>query len=168
MSSKEALDIARNRGYDLVAISPNANPPVCKLVDLGKFIYEKKKKEKEAKKKQMHVEMKQMRYKLKIDKNDFDVKNRKVRKFLESGNRIKVEIWFRGREMAHTDKGFELAYKIIDALSDVGYSKDKPKLSGRNLIFYLEPNKEVLKKLKERRDKDGKKNENDEVSSKKI
>jgi len=168
MSSKEALDIARNRGYDLIAISPNANPPVCKIVDLGKFIYQKNKQQKEAKKKQMHIEMKQMRYRLKIDKNDLDVKNRKVRKFLESGDRIKVEIWFRGREMAHTDKGFELAYKIIDALSDVGYSKGKPKLSGRNLIFYLEPNKEVLKKLKERRNKDGKKNENNEVSSKKI
>ena len=168
MSSRDALNLSRDRGYDLVAIAPNANPPVCKLVDLGKFIYEKSKKEKEAKKKQMKVEMKQMRYRLKIDTNDFDTKNKKVRKFLESGNRVKVEIWFRGREMAHTEKGFELAKRIVDALSDVGSLVSEPKLSGRNLIFYFEPTKETLKRLKERRDKDGKKDENNEVSGKEI
>ncbi len=168
MSSRDALNLARDRGYDLIAIAPNANPPVCKLVDLGKFLYEKSKREKEAKKKQMKVEMKQMRYRLKIDKNDFDTKNKKVKKFLESGNRVKVEIWFRGREMAHTEKGFELAHRIIDALSDVGSLVSEPKLSGRNLIFYFEPTKETLKRLKERRDKDGKKNEDNEISSKEI
>jgi translation initiation factor IF-3 len=165
MSSREALDIARNRNLDLVAIAPNANPPVCKIVDLGKYLYEKNKKEKEAKKKQMKVEMKQMRYRLKIDKNDLDTKNKKVRKFLELGNRVKLEIWFRGREMAHTEKGFELAQKIIDALSDVATVSSEPKLSGRNLIFYMEPTKETLKKLKERRDKNEKKDENNEISS---
>lgn len=128
-------------------------------------MYEKNKKEKEAKKKQMKVEMKQMRYRLKIDKNDLDTKNKKVRKFLESGNRVKLEIWFRGREMAHTEKGFELANKIIDALSDVATVSSEPKLSGRNLIFYMEPTKETLKKLKERRDKNEKKDENDKISS---
>lgn len=165
VSSREALNIARDRNLDLVAIAPNANPPVCKIVDLGKYLYEKNKKEKEAKKKQMKVEMKQMRYRLKIDKNDLDTKNKKVRKFLESGNRVKLEIWFRGREMAHTEKGFELAHKIIDALSDVATVSSEPKLSGRNLIFYMEPTKETLKKLKERRDKNEKKDENDKVSS---
>ena len=116
VSSREALEIAEERGYDLVAISPNAKPPVCKLVDLGKFLYQKNKQLKEAKKKQTKVEVKQMRYRLKIDKHDLDTKNRKVRKFLENGNRLKLEIWFRGREMAYTDKGFVLARKIIDAL----------------------------------------------------
>ncbi len=165
VSSREALNIARDKNLDLVAIAPNANPPVCKIVDLGKYLYEKNKKEKEAKKKQMKVEMKQMRYRLKIDKNDLDTKNKKVRKFLESGNRVKLEIWFRGREMAHTEKGFELAHKIIDALSDVATVSSEPKLSGRNLIFYMEPTKETLKKLKERRDKNEKKDANDKVSS---
>jgi len=165
VSSREALNIARDKNLDLVAIAPSANPPVCKIVDLGKYLYEKNKKEKEAKKKQMKVEMKQMRYRLKIDKNDLDTKNKKVRKFLESGNRVKLEIWFRGREMAHTEKGFELAHKIIDALSDVATVSSEPKLSGRNLIFYMEPTKETLKKLKERRDKNEKKDANDKVSS---
>jgi len=160
MSSRDALQLAQDKGLDLVAIAPNANPPVCKIVDMGKFLYEKAKKEKEAKKKQMKVEMKQMRYRLKIDKNDLDTKNRKVRKFLEGGNRVKLEIWFRGREMAHTEKGFELANKIVEALSDVGKLVNEPKLSGRNLIFYMEPTKETLKRLKERRDKNEKENEN--------
>ncbi len=160
MSSRDALQLARDRGLDLIAIAPNANPPVCKIVDMGKFLYEKAKREKEAKKKQMKVEMKQMRYRLKIDKNDLDTKNRKVRKFLEGGNRVKLEIWFRGREMAHTEKGFELANRIVEALSDVGKLVNEPKLSGRNLIFYMEPTKETLKRLKERRDKNEKENEN--------
>ncbi len=168
MRSRDAFNFARDRGYDIVAISPNANPPVCKLVDLGKFLYERTKKEKEARKKQLKVEMKQMRYRLKIDKNDLDTKNKKVRKFLEAGNRVKLEIWFRGREMAHTEKGFELTKRIVEALSEAGKLVSEPKLAGRNLIFYLEPTKETLKKLKERRDKDAKKNENDEVSSKEI
>ena len=159
MSSRDAFNLARDKGLDLIAIAPNANPPVCKIVDMGKFLYEKAKKEKEAKKKQMKVEMKQMRYRLKIDKNDLDTKNRKVRKFLESGNRVKLEIWFRGREMAHTEKGFELANKIVEALSDAGKLVSEPKLSGRNLIFYMEPTKEVLKRLKERRDQNEKKDE---------
>ncbi len=168
MHSRDALNLAKDRGYDLVAISPNANPPVCKFVDLGKFLYEKTKKEKEARKKQLKVEMKQMRYRLKIDKNDLDTKNRKVRRFLELGNRVKLEIWFRGREMAHTEKGFELTKRIVAALSEAGKLVSEPKLSGRNLIFYLEPTKETLKKLKERRDKDGKKDENNEISGKEI
>ncbi len=168
MSSRDALNLARDKGLDLIAISPNANPPVCKIVDLGKFLYEKAKREKEAKKKQMKVEMKQMRYRLKIDKNDLDTKNRKVRKFLEGGNRVKLEIWFRGREMAHTEKGFELANRIIEALSDVGKLVNEPKLSGRNLIFYMEPTKETLKRLKERRDNNGKKDENNQSGSKKV
>lgn len=168
VSSREALEIAEKRGYDLIAISPNAKPPVCKLADLGKFIYQKNKQLKEAKKKQTKVEVKQMRYRLKIDKHDLDTKNRKVRKFLENGNRLKLEIWFRGREMAYTDKGFVLAHKIIDALSDIGYLVHEPKLAGRNLIFYMEPTKETLKKIKERRDKDGQKDEDNEIGSEKV
>lgn len=168
VDSREALKIAEERGYDLVAISPNAKPPVCKLVDLGKFLYQKNKQLKEAKKKQTKVEVKQMRYRLKIDKHDLDTKNRKVRKFLENGNRLKLEIWFRGREMAYTDKGFVLARKVIDALSDIGYLVHEPKLAGRNLIFYMEPTKETLKKMKERREKDGQKDEDNEVGSEKV
>lgn len=109
-----------------------------------------------------------MRYRLKIDTNDLMIKNKKVREFIEDGNRVNIEIWFRGREMAFTDKGFELANKIIDALSDVATVTSEPKMNGRNLIFSLEPNKETLKKLKERRDKNVSKVENKEIRSKEV
>jgi translation initiation factor IF-3 len=168
MGSKEAYLLSRDHGYDLVAIAPTATPPVCRIVDLGKYIYEQGKKEKESKKKQTKVEIKQMRYRLKIDSGDLAIKNRKVREFLEDGNRVDVAIWFRGREMAFTEKGFELAQKIIESLADVANVSSEPKMAGRNLVFGLEPNKETLKKAKERRDKNVKKDENDEVGSKEI
>jgi len=168
MSSRDALSLARERGYDLVAVAPSASPPVCRLVDLGKYIFEQTKREKESRKKQTKIEVKQMRYRLKIDSNDLMIKNKKVREFIDDGNRVNIEIWFRGREMAFTEKGFELAHKIIDALADVSTITSEPKMNGRNLIFSLEPNKETLKRLKERRDKNGSKIENKEISSKKV
>jgi translation initiation factor IF-3 len=168
VNSREAFSLARERGYDLVAVAPSSNPPVCKLVDLGKYIYEQNKREKEARRKQTKVEIKQMRYKLKIDSNDISIKNKKVREFIEDGNRVNIQLWFRGRELAYPDKGFELADKIIQALSDIAIVSFKPKMEGRNMIFSLEPNKETLKRFKERRGKDVKKNENEQVSSKKI
>lgn len=168
LSSRDALNLARERGYDLVAVAPTANPPVCRIVDLGKYIFEQTKKEKESKKRQSRIEVKQMRYRLKIDVNDLNIKNKKVREFIEDGNRVNIQIWFRGREMAFTDKGFELANKIISALSDAALVSSQPKMEGRNLVFSLEPNKETLKKLKERRDNHGVKVENKEVGSKEV
>lgn len=168
VSSRDALNLARERGYDLVAVAPTANPPVCKIVDLGKYLFEQTKREKESRKKQSKIEVKQMRYRLKIDTNDLMIKNKKVKEFIEDGNRVNIEIWFRGREMAFTDKGFELANKIIDALSDVATVTSEPKMNGRNLIFSLEPNKDTLKRLKERRDKNVSKVENKEIRSKEV
>ncbi|MEF3245204.1 MAG: translation initiation factor IF-3 [Caldisericaceae bacterium] len=168
MSSREALNIAREKGLDLILIAPNANPPVCKIADIGKYLYEQTKKEKEAKKKQVKIEVKNMRYRLKIDTNDLAIKNKKVREFLEDGNRVNIEIWFRGREMAFTDQGFELANKIIDALSNVAIVSSTPKMNGKNLVFSLEPNKEVLKKLRERREKNEKQNQIKQRSSEEV
>lgn len=168
MSSRDALNIAREKGLDLVLIAPNANPPVCRIVDLGKYIYEQTKKEKEAKKKQTKIEVKQMRYRLKIDTNDLAIKNKKVREFIEDGNRVNIEIWFRGREMAFTDQGFELANKIINALYDVSIVASPPKMAGKNLVFSLEPNKEVLKKLRERREAHEKQNQVKQVSNEEV
>ena len=168
MSSRDALNIAREKGLDLVLIAPNANPPVCKIVDLGKYLYEQTKREKEAKKKQTKIEVKEMRYRLKIDTNDLAVKNKKVREFIENGNRVSIEIWFRGREMAFVDKGYELADKIINALSDVAVVASPPKMNGRNLVFSLEPNKEVLKKLRERREKNEKQNQVKQISNEEV
>ena len=168
MSSRDALNIAREKGLDLVLIAPNANPPVCKIVNLGKYLYEQTKREKEAKKKQTKIEVKEMRYRLKIDTNDLAVKNKKVREFIENGNRVNIEIWFRGREMAFVDKGYELADKIINALSDVAVVASPPKMNGKNLIFSLEPNKEVLKKLRERREKNEKQNQVEQISNEEV
>jgi translation initiation factor IF-3 len=168
LGSREALNLARDRGYDLVAVSASSNPPVCKLVDLGKYIYEQNKREKEARKKQTKVEVKQMRYRLKIDSNDLAIKNKKVREFIEDGDRVNIQLWFRGREMAFVDKGFELADKIIQALSDVALVNSAPKMEGRNMLLSLEPNKETLKRLKERREKYAKKDEDQQVSSEEV
>lgn len=168
MSSRDALNIAREKGLDLVLIAPNANPPVCKIVNLGKYLYEQTKREKEAKKKQTKIEVKEMRYRLKIDTNDLAVKNKKVREFIENGNRVNIEIWFRGREMAFVDKGYELADKIINALSDVAIVASPPKMNGKNLVFSLEPNKEVLKKLRERREKNEKQNQVEQISNEEV
>ncbi len=168
VSSRDALAIARERGYDLVAIAPTANPPVCKLVDLGKYLYEQNKREKEAKKRQTKVEVKHMKYKLKIDVNDLAIKNKKVREFLNDGDRVNVEIWFRGRELMFTDKGFELAQKIIRDVSDVAVVVSEPRMMGRNMVFSLEPSKETLKKLRERRIRNVSKNENKEILGKEI
>jgi translation initiation factor IF-3 len=168
MSSRDALNIAREKGLDLVLIAPNANPPVCKIVNLGKYLYEQTKREKEAKKKQTKIEVKEMRYRLKIDTNDLAVKNKKVREFIENGNRVNIEIWFRGREMAFVDKGYELADKIINALSDVAVVASPPKMNGKNLVFSLEPNKEVLKKLRERREKNEKQNQVKQISNEEV
>lgn len=168
MSSRDALNIAREKGLDLVLIAPNANPPVCKIVNLGKYLYEQTKREKEAKKKQTKIEVKEMRYRLKIDTNDLAVKNKKVREFIENGNRVNIEIWFRGREMAFVDKGYELADKIINALSDVAIVASPPKMNGKNLVFSLEPNKEVLKKLRERREKNEKQNQVKQISNEEV
>jgi translation initiation factor IF-3 len=109
-----------------------------------------------------------MRYRLKIDTNDLAIKNKKVREFIEDGNRVNIEIWFRGREMAFTDQGFELANKIIDALSDVAIVASPPKMAGKNLVFSLEPNKEVLKKLRERREAHEKQNQVKQVSNEEV
>lgn len=168
MSSRDALNIAREKGLDLVLIAPNANPPVCKIVNLGKYLYEQTKREKEAKKKQTKIEVKEMRYRLKIDTNDLAVKNKKVREFIENGNRVNIEIWFRGREMAFVDKGYELADKIINALSNVAVVASPPKMNGKNLVFSLEPNKEVLKKLRERREKNEKQNQVEQISNEEV
>ena len=168
VSSRDALNIAREKGLDLVLIAPNANPPVCKIVNLGKYLYEQTKREKEAKKKQTKIEVKEMRYRLKIDTNDLAVKNKKVREFIENGNRVNIEIWFRGREMAFVDKGYELADKIINALSDVAVVASPPKMNGKNLVFSLEPNKEVLKKLRERREKNEKQNQVEQISNEEV
>ena len=133
MSRKEALDKARDAGLDLVEISPNATPPVAKIVDWGKYQYQKMKEQQRNKKNARSSEIKQMRLGLKIGQNDLNIKLRKIRKFLLDGDKVKLQIIFRGREMAHPEVGQDLLGRILDQLSDVAVADNKPTMAGRNL-----------------------------------
>ncbi len=131
MSSRDALAKAEEANLDLVKISPNADPPVCKLMDYGKYKFEQTKREKEAKKNQRVVEIKEVRMSPSIDVNDFNTKLRSAQKFLAEGNRVKVTIHFRGREMAHTEIGKDLLMKFAEQCSEVAALDKDPKLEGR-------------------------------------
>ena len=139
MSAQEALQLAEERGLDLVKISPNAVPPVCKLMDYGKFRFEQTKREKEARKNQRVVEIKEVRMSPSIDVNDFNVKMRNAQKFLSEGNRVKVTVRFRGREMAHTDIGQDLLVKFAEGCNETAVLDKEPKLEGRHMSIFLSP-----------------------------
>lgn len=138
MSSQEALRLAEERNLDLVKISPNAVPPVCKLMDYGKYRFEQTKREKEARKNQRVVEVKEIRMSPSIDVNDFNVKLRNAQKFLADGNRCKITVRFRGREMAHTNLGLEVEKRFAEALPDAVVDK-QPKLEGRSMQMFMSP-----------------------------
>ena len=139
MSALEALRIAEEKSLDLVKISPNAVPPVCKVMDYGKFRFEQTKREKEARKNQRVVEIKEVRMSPSIDVNDFNVKLRNAQKFLSEGNRCKVTDRFRGREMAHTNIGQELLVKFAEDCGEVAVLDKSPKLEGRHMSIFLSP-----------------------------
>ena len=139
MSSAEALKIADEQGLDLVKISPQATPPVCKLMNYGKFRFEQSKREKEARKNQHVVEIKEIRMSPSIDIGDFNVKLRNAKKFLSEGNRVKVAVRFRGREMAHTEIGADLLKRFAAECGDVSSLDKKPNLEGRHMIMFLSP-----------------------------
>ena len=131
--------MADEHNLDLVKISPNAVPPVCKLMDYGKFRFEQTKREKEAKKNQHVVEIKEIRMSPGIDVGDFNTKLRSAQKFLADGNRVKVTIRFRGREMAHTDIGKNLLVKFSEDCAEIATMDKSPKLEGRNMSMFLSP-----------------------------
>lgn len=139
VSVQEAMRLAEERGLDLVKISPNAVPPVCKLMDYGKFRFEQTKREKEARKNQHIVEIKEIRMSPSIDVNDFNVKLRNAQKFLDEGNRCKITVRFRGREMAHTMIGQELLLKFAQECSETAVMDKSPKLEGRHMSIFLSP-----------------------------
>ena len=150
MSAADALKQAEEQDYDLVKISPNAVPPVCKIMDYGKFRFEQMKKEKEAKKNQHVVEIKEIRMSPGIDTNDFNVKVRNAQRFLSDGNRVKVTVRFRGREMAHTDIGKRLLEKFAEDCTEVATMDKEPKLDGRHMTMFLScrQNKDAKKETK--------------------
>ena len=137
MPVREALEKAEEASLDLVKISPNAVPPVCKLMDYGKYKFEQTKREKEAKKNQRVVEIKEVRMSPNIDSNDFNVKLRNAQKFLADGDRVKVTIRFRGREMTHTEIGRDLLMKFAEECAEVATLDKEPKLEGRHMSMFL-------------------------------
>jgi translation initiation factor IF-3 len=139
MPTYDAMKIARERELDLVEVSPKALPPVARIMDYGKFKYETAKKAQEAKKKQTVIQVKEMKLGLKIEEHDLQFKVKHLREFLQEGNKLKITIMFRGREVLHRDKGEQLAAKVIDALKDVGEVEQRAKFDGRNIIIIFGP-----------------------------
>ena len=137
MSLREALAAAEEAGLDLVEISPNANPPVAKIVNWGKYQYQKMKDQQRNRKLAKASDLKQMRFGLKIGQGDLEVKLRKVRKFLEEGHKVRIQVIYKGREMAHKEIGYELIEKITTLLEEVAIVEQKPQMAGRNLSVVI-------------------------------
>lgn len=141
MSPREAQQIADEKNLDLVKVSPNAKPPVCKILDYGKFRYEEMRRIKEAKKNQKAVVIKEIRMSVRVEEHDVQVKVKNAVKFLEQGNRVKLTIRFRGREMAYTDQGKGVLLEFAKRLEEYGTIEKNPKLEGRNMSIFISPKK---------------------------
>ena len=139
VSPDQALGLAEEAGLDLVEISPNATPPVCKIMDFGKFKYEQQKRESEARKKQKIIEVKEVKFRPNTDTHDYDVKMRSVAKFLGNGDKVKVTLRFRGREMAHQELGMQLLNKVRAEVEEIAKVEAEPKLEGRQMMMVLAP-----------------------------
>jgi len=139
MNTREALRMAEMKGVDLVEVSPNANPPVCRLMDYGKYVYERAKREREARKAQKVVEVKEIRVRPKTGEHDIAFKLRKARQFLTAGSKVKVRVVFRGREITHPEVGRELLDEILEDLSDVAVVEQRARSEGRSMIMILAP-----------------------------
>lgn len=137
MSRQEALKVAEEAGVDLVEISPNADPPVAKVVDWGKYQYQKMKELQKNRRSNKAAELKQMRFGLKIGANDLEIKLRKIREFLSEGHKVKILIFYRGREMAHKELGYELIERVITQLENEAILEQKPMMAGRNLSIVI-------------------------------
>lgn len=148
----EAQRIADDQGFDLVEIAPNADPPVCKIMDFGKFKYEQSMKEKAARKNQSKVEIKEMKFRPKVDKHDYETKKKHILRFLDAGAKVKVTIMFRGREMAHPELGLNILEKLAGELEELAIIETQPKLEGRNMHMLLAPLKKKEVKESEKTD----------------
>ena len=137
--TEEAMDIALDAGLDLVEIQPNANPPVCKILDYGRYKYQAQKKAAEARKKQKTVEIKEIKMRPNIDTHDYEVKMKNMLRFFNDGDKVKVTLRFRGREMAHQDLGMNLLNKVREETSEIAKVESAPKLEGRQMVMVLAP-----------------------------
>lgn len=146
MSTKEAIDLAQNEyGLDLVEVAPNANPPVCRILDYGRWKYEQEQKLKKAKKHQQTVVIKELKIRPKIGEHDLQVKLKHAREFLGKGNKVKITLRFRGREIVHQDLAVKLLERIASELEEMAVVEAKPRLEGRFMVMMLAPRKEALK-----------------------
>ena len=139
VSILEARRIAKEGGLDLVEISPDAKPPVCKILDFSRYRYENKKKKQEAKKKQKRISLKEVKFKVNIGQGDFDVKVNRTKKFLADGDKVKISLWFKGREIVHRNKGMEIFNRIKEELTDLAKIDSEPKMEGKQIIMILSP-----------------------------
>ena len=141
LSTDEALDLAREKGLDLVEVAPMARPPVCKITDFGKMKYEKKKKDAVARKNQATVELKEIKVRPKTDDHDIDVKVRQIRQFLEEGDKVKITVRFRGREIAHRDIGEEQCKLLASKVAELAIVEQPARMDGRQMVMLLSPSK---------------------------
>jgi len=139
MSVKDALHLAEERQQDLVEVAPNAKPPVCRIMDFGKYKYEQSKREKEARKKQKIISVKEVKMRPNIEDHDFEVKVKNAVRFLKDGDKVKATITFRGREIVHTQLGEQLLQRFANDLKDIGTIERMPKLEGKNMVMILAP-----------------------------
>ena len=139
VSLGEALAKAEEYGLDLVEVAPQADPPVCKIMDYGQFLYQEAKKAKEAKKRQSQVELKEIKVRPKTEEHDLQTKVRHIRRFLEDGNKVKIRVFFRGRELAHPELGRQVLQKIEEAVKELGRVEMAPRMEGRQMIMILGP-----------------------------
>jgi len=146
VDSNKALEIAYNKGLDLVLVAPNANPPVAKVMDYGKYKYEQEKKKKEAKKKQVKIEVKEIKFTSKIQENDINYKVKHIKEFLDKGKHVKLRVFLRGRELATPEKGFEVINRVWDMIKDIAEKQNEPKLEGNYINLLVTPIKKKTKK----------------------
>ena len=139
MSSRDAQRLADEKNLDLVKIAPTATPPVCRIMDYGKYLYEQQKREKEARKRQRTIDVKEVKLRIRIEDHDFEVKTKNAIRFLQGGDKVKVTIMFRGREMTHPELGEQLLNRMADQLQEIATVERKPKLEGRNMIMIVAP-----------------------------
>ena len=151
---EQAQRIADNEGYDLVEIAPQAQPPVCRIMDYGKFKYDQAIKAKQARKNQSKIETKEMKFRPKIDIGDYTTKKKHVMRFLAAGSKVKITIMFRGREMSHPEQGLSILERLADDLKDVAVIENQPKMEGRNMHMLIATLPQTVKKKKEEQGKD--------------
>lgn len=142
MNTREAVNLAREKGLDLVEVAANADPPVCRIIDYGKFQYEAKKKANEAKKKQVTITVKEVKFRPSTDEHDYNYRMKHAREWLQDGDKVKATIWFRGREMTHRELGARILEKLEQDLSDVGEVEARPRMEGNQMFIVVAPKRQ--------------------------